>query len=127
MSLSTNHWLGIALIAYLIGGVIEGIYAARQLAQSASELIKSVEAQSSETTEPPKGNLQVFAAIAAVSICGGFSGPAASSIGQSKEIRNEVGARHLANNLLANQKFIYRMLRLIYVCSYSDRVGKTTL
>jgi hypothetical protein len=75
MSLSTSHWLGIALIAYLVGGAIEGIYAAHQLAQSASELTKSVEDQSPETTETPKGNLQVFAAIAAVSICGGFLWP----------------------------------------------------
>ncbi|UBF24387.1 hypothetical protein K9N68_22140 [Kovacikia minuta CCNUW1] len=71
-----NHWLGIALIAYLIGAVIEGVNAANQMYRSASELDEETAldresaSQPSEPTEPIKENWQIFAVIASVSVCG---------------------------------------------------------
>jgi hypothetical protein len=65
-----NHWLGIALIAYLMGAVIEGIHAASQLSHAAPELAKGMDDQPSDLTNAPKGHWQVFTAIAMVSLCG---------------------------------------------------------
>lgn len=71
-----NHWLGIALIAYLLGAVIEGVSTASQLLHLAPELAKGTQHQPSESTTPPsRPNWQIIAAIASVSICGAFCWP----------------------------------------------------
>ncbi|MGA7937469.1 MAG: hypothetical protein WCA35_28215 [Kovacikia sp.] len=70
-----NHWLGIALIAYLIGAVIEGVNAASQLSHSATELAKGAEDAQSESTDSTQGSWHIFVAIASVSICGAFLWP----------------------------------------------------
>jgi hypothetical protein len=70
-----NHWLDIALIAYLIGAVIEGVNAANQLSHSVPELAKGREDLPSEPTDSSQGSWQVFAAIASVSVCGAFLWP----------------------------------------------------
>lgn len=62
-----NHWLGIALVAYLIGGTIEGVSTASQLSQLLP-LAKS-------TPNHPSESWRVFTAIASVSICGAFCWP----------------------------------------------------
>ncbi|WP_191756739.1 hypothetical protein [Komarekiella delphini-convector] len=69
-----NHWLGIALVAYLIGAAIEGVSTASQLSHSAPELAKGAQNQPSDAT-PPSLTWRVFAAIASVSICGAFCWP----------------------------------------------------
>ncbi|MDZ8050424.1 MAG: hypothetical protein RMX68_009895 [Aulosira sp. ZfuVER01] len=66
----TNHWLGIALIAYLIGAAIEGVSTAGQLSHSLPELTKDTQDQISESTNPLQEKWRVFVAIASVSICG---------------------------------------------------------
>lgn len=40
-----NHWLVIALAAYLIGAAIEGVNTVSQLSHSLPELVKSIQAQ----------------------------------------------------------------------------------
>jgi hypothetical protein len=72
---SINKWLGIASIAYSIGVVIEGIGAAHQLLHSTPELVKGSEDSSLPSTKPLVERWHIFTAIAAVSICGGFSWP----------------------------------------------------
>jgi len=70
-----NNWLGIALVAYLIGAAIEGVSTASQLSHSAPELAKNIQKQRSESTTPPSLGWRVVAAIASVSICGAFCWP----------------------------------------------------
>ncbi|MBW4561619.1 MAG: hypothetical protein KME32_10780 [Mojavia pulchra JT2-VF2] len=65
-----NHWLGIALVAYLIGAAIEGLSTAGQLSHSLPELTKDTEDQPSESTTPRLEDWRVFVAIGSVSICG---------------------------------------------------------
>ncbi|MBD2363613.1 hypothetical protein H6G36_20880 [Anabaena minutissima FACHB-250] len=64
-----NHWLSIALVAYLIGAAIEGVSTAGQLSHSLPELTKDTQNQALEP-HPLKENWRVFVAIASVSICG---------------------------------------------------------
>ncbi|MEH2194197.1 MAG: hypothetical protein V7K98_16375 [Nostoc sp.] len=70
-----NHWLVIALVAYLIGAAIEGVTTASQLSHSVPELAKSTQAQSSESASETSSSWRVLAAIASVSICGAFFWP----------------------------------------------------
>lgn len=70
-----NHWLVIALAAYLIGAAIEGVSTASQLSHSLPELVKSIQAQPSESATPPSSSWRIVVAIASVSICGAFFWP----------------------------------------------------
>ncbi|MEH2238329.1 hypothetical protein [Nostoc sp.] len=70
-----NHWLVIALVAYLIGAAIEGVSTASQLSHSVPELAKSTQAHPSESATEPSSTWRVVAAIASVSICGAFLWP----------------------------------------------------
>jgi hypothetical protein len=70
-----NHWLGIALVAYLIGAAIEGVSTASQLSHSAPELAKGAQNQHSQSPTPPSLSWRIVAAIASVSICGAFCWP----------------------------------------------------
>ncbi|MEH2070063.1 MAG: hypothetical protein V7K47_18190 [Nostoc sp.] len=70
-----NHWLIIALVAYLIGAAIEGVSTASQLSHSAPELVKSTQVQPLESDNSSNLNLRIAAAIASVSICGAFFWP----------------------------------------------------
>ncbi len=70
-----NHWLGIALVAYLLGAAIEGVSTASQLFHVVPELAKGTKDNPLESTAPPKGSWHIFAAIASVSICGAFFWP----------------------------------------------------
>jgi hypothetical protein len=70
-----NHWLVIALVAYLIGAAIEGVSTASQLSHSVPELAKSTHAHPSESPTEPSSIWRVVVAIASVSICGGFLWP----------------------------------------------------
>jgi hypothetical protein len=65
-----NHWLGIALVAYLIGAAVEGISTASQLSDSLPELTKDTQSQPSESANQLQENWRVFVAIASVSVCG---------------------------------------------------------
>jgi hypothetical protein len=65
-----NHWLGIALVAYLIGAAIEGVSTVSQLSHSFPEIIKDKQNQQSESPNPFNDNWRVFVAIASVSACG---------------------------------------------------------
>ncbi|MDP5337362.1 MAG: hypothetical protein NWQ28_02145 [Nodularia sp. (in: cyanobacteria)] len=70
-----NHWLGIALVAYLIGAAIEGVSTVSQLSRSVQELAQGTQNQSSESDHPPSLNWQLLTTIASVSICGAFCWP----------------------------------------------------
>jgi hypothetical protein len=70
-----NHWLAIALVAYLIGAAIEGVSTASQLSHSVPELARGLQDQPSESPTPPRSNWRVFTAIASVTICGAFFWP----------------------------------------------------
>jgi hypothetical protein len=63
-----NQWLGIALVAYLMGAVIEGVATASQLFGLASELSK-------ESHTLPSSKWQVFITIGSVSICAALCWP----------------------------------------------------
>jgi predicted membrane channel-forming protein YqfA (hemolysin III family) len=65
-----NHWLSIALIAYLIGAAIEGVSTARQLSHSLPELTKDRQDEPSEPTNSLHENWHIFVVIAFVSVCG---------------------------------------------------------
>lgn len=65
-----NHWLSIALVAYLIGAAIEGVSTAGQLFHSLPELTKDTQYHLSESTNTFKDNWRVFVVIAFISICG---------------------------------------------------------
>jgi hypothetical protein len=70
-------WLRIALGAYLIGALIEGVITAAQLSRSLPEIVKSAEAEDEtpDAASPPTSNWSVFVIIAAVSVAGAFSWP----------------------------------------------------
>jgi hypothetical protein len=70
-----NHWLVIALVAYLIGAAIEGVTTASQLSRSVPELAKSTQDRASESATGPNSSWRVVAAVASVSICGAFFWP----------------------------------------------------
>ncbi|BAZ33419.1 hypothetical protein NIES4074_59290 [Cylindrospermum sp. NIES-4074] len=70
-----NHWLVIALVAYLIGAAIEGVSTVSQLSHSVSELNQSTQGKPSESATPPKPSWQVVAAVASVSLCGAVCWP----------------------------------------------------
>ncbi|MBD2680127.1 MULTISPECIES: hypothetical protein [Nostoc] len=70
-----NHWLIIALVAYLIGAAIEGVSTASQLSDSVPELVKSTQTQSLESDNSRNLNKRVVAVIVSVSICGAFFWP----------------------------------------------------
>lgn len=63
-----NHWLGIALVAYLIGAAIEGVSTASQLSHSVPALAKGTQDNRAESAAPPRGSWRIFAAIGSVSI-----------------------------------------------------------
>jgi hypothetical protein len=65
-----NHWLSIALVAYLMGAAIEGVSTAGQLSHSLPEFTKDRQNQESESANPLKENWRIFVAIASVSVCG---------------------------------------------------------
>ncbi|WP_414529247.1 hypothetical protein [Nodularia chucula] len=69
-----NHWLGIALGAYLIGATIEGVNTVSQLSHSVKELAKDHE-ESSPSDNPPHLNWQILTTIASVSMCGSLCWP----------------------------------------------------
>ncbi|QLE55805.1 hypothetical protein [Nostoc sp. TCL26-01] len=66
----TNHWLEIALVAYLIGAAIEGVSTASQLFHSMPELTKDSQKPSTDPTNPPSFSWRVVAVILSVSLCG---------------------------------------------------------
>lgn len=68
-----DKWLSMALATYLVGAIIEGISAAKQL--SHSYFASSDQDGNSEPTDQSVAGWKVFTAIAMVSICGGFSWP----------------------------------------------------
>ena len=68
-----SNWLGIALGAYLIGALIEGVITVSQLSHSLPELVESIEDKTPPT--PQKSNWLVLTIIIAVSIAGAFSWP----------------------------------------------------
>ncbi|MHC5728497.1 MAG: hypothetical protein ACYTXY_31170 [Nostoc sp.] len=70
-----NHWLVIALVAYLIGAAIEGVSTASQLSNLVPEVPKSTQADPSESATGTSSSWRVVAAIASVSICGAFLWP----------------------------------------------------
>ncbi len=70
-----NHWLGIALVAYLIGATIEGVSTVSQLSRSFPELVQDTQDKSSKSDIPPGSNWQILITIASVSICGAFCWP----------------------------------------------------
>ena len=53
-------WLTIALMAYLLGALIEGMITVRQLSRSLPELVKSAEDETPEPASPPRSNWSVF-------------------------------------------------------------------
>ncbi|PZV09062.1 MAG: hypothetical protein DCF22_19155 [Leptolyngbya sp.] len=69
-----NHWLSIALGAYFLGAVIEGINAASHLPPSAFDP-PSTDDLPSQSTKPLTKHWHKIAAIASVSICGAFLWP----------------------------------------------------
>lgn len=71
----TNHWLGIALVAYLIGAAIEGVTTASQLSHLAPELLKTTQDEKTESATPTSLSWRLVAAIASVSLCGAFCWP----------------------------------------------------
>ncbi|CEJ43380.1 hypothetical protein [Umezakia ovalisporum] len=70
-----NHWLGIALGAYLIGAAIEGVTTASQLSRSVQELVQGKQEQSSKSDTLPHSNWQILTTITSLSICAGFCWP----------------------------------------------------
>ena len=70
-----NGRLRIALLAYLIGALTEGVITLRQLSRSLPELVKSAEDETPAQASPPRGNWLVLVIISAVSIGGAFSWP----------------------------------------------------
>jgi hypothetical protein len=70
-----NHWLSIALVAYLMGAAIEGVSTVSQLSNSVPELNQKTEDNSSESGTSRHHSWRVVAAIASVSICGSFCWP----------------------------------------------------
>ncbi len=68
-----NHWLGIALTAYLLGALIEGVYAANQLSRSIPEPDNGPENLAEE--DKASGKRHFFIAMTTVSICGAFFWP----------------------------------------------------
>jgi hypothetical protein len=70
-----NHWLSIALVAYLIGAAIEGVTTVGQLSHSTTEINKSIQQNCEESGTPPIESWRIFAAIASVSVCGAFFWP----------------------------------------------------
>ncbi|MCY7390373.1 MAG: hypothetical protein LH647_02380 [Leptolyngbyaceae cyanobacterium CAN_BIN12] len=69
-----NHWLSIALLAYFLGAVIEGINAASQLPPSAFESPPSNDLPS-KSDQPLTKHWHRVAAIASVSLCGAVLWP----------------------------------------------------
>lgn len=87
-----HNWVGIALVAYLIGAAIEGVNAASQLSHSLLELTDRDNNHVSEPVDPAKGKWQVFAVIAAVSLCGACLWPCRlvhRSIKDTQSCRND--------------------------------------
>ncbi|MEA5581865.1 hypothetical protein VB620_11005 [Nodularia harveyana UHCC-0300] len=70
-----NHWLGIALVAYLIGAAIEGVSTVSQLSLLIQELEQSKEEKSSESDNLSHSNWRMLTTIASVSMCGAFFWP----------------------------------------------------
>jgi hypothetical protein len=70
-----NIWLSIALLAYFLGAMIEGINAASQLSSSAFDPPSTSDHQSPQSPEPLIKRWHKIAAIASVSICGAFLWP----------------------------------------------------
>lgn len=68
-------FLEIAMVAYLIGALVEGVNTVSNLYHSLPELIKAAEDDSSESAKPQKNNGFILAIIVAVSIAGAFSWP----------------------------------------------------
>lgn len=68
------EWLKIALAAYLIGALIEGVVTVKQLHSSLPDLIKSAKDEPPPDSQP-RGNWLVLVVVAAVSIAGAFSWP----------------------------------------------------
>ncbi|QSJ14035.1 hypothetical protein JYQ62_18905 [Nostoc sp. UHCC 0702] len=65
-----NHWLSIALLAYLIGAAIEGIGTASQLFHSLPQITKQTQSQPSKSANQLEQNWRVLIVIASVSTCG---------------------------------------------------------
>ena len=68
-------WLRIALGAYLIGALIEGVITAAQLSRSLPEIVKSAEDETPDPASPPTSNWSVLVIVIAVSVAGAFSWP----------------------------------------------------
>lgn len=67
--------LRIALGAYLIGALIEGVITVKQLSCSLPELVKSTEHKTVESASSSKNNQSTLIIIALVSVVGAFSWP----------------------------------------------------
>ncbi len=66
-----NNWLGIALMAYLVGATIEGLAAASELSRSSL----NIDRIHNDADSASSGKWQVLTAITTVSICGGMLWP----------------------------------------------------
>jgi hypothetical protein len=65
----SNYWLSIALTAYLVGAIMEGVNIVSQLFNSSNQLDKTT------PNNPPKLSWQTLVVITSVSICGSVSWP----------------------------------------------------
>lgn len=70
-----SDWLRIALVAYLVGALIEGLATFKQLSYSIPALVKSIEDETPQPISQSRFNWLVLAIIVAVSIAGALSWP----------------------------------------------------
>jgi hypothetical protein len=83
-----NRWLGIALIAYSIGAIIEGASAANALVQSFPEPPENGDSSTSTSGQPFIAQWRVLTAIVTVSLCGAVSWPCRLMHRSLKECQN---------------------------------------
>ena len=69
-----HTWLGVALVAYLLGASIEGAFMVKQLFYDVPTLTKAME-EFLEPAEPPKDNWKVLVIFIAVIMGGAMSWP----------------------------------------------------
>ena len=67
-------WLGVALVAYLLGASIEGVFMVKQLSHDVPTLTKAVE-EFWKPTDPPRENWKVLVIFASVIAGGSLSWP----------------------------------------------------
>lgn len=70
-----HNWLGVAVVAYLLGALIEGVSMIRELSQALPELLESAENDPSHPAESPRRHGGLLAVVTVVSITGAFCWP----------------------------------------------------